>query len=50
MTVFRVEKNANHDLEISHRGYLLETGGIVLFRTGKELLSNDHVKSAVLGF
>jgi len=50
MTILLVEQNVNHALAISHRGYVLETGRIVLFGTGPELLSNEHVKTAYLGF
>jgi len=49
VTILLVEQNVNHALAISHRGYVLETGHIVLYGTGKELLSNEHVKAAYLG-
>ncbi|MHB9096925.1 MAG: ABC transporter ATP-binding protein, partial [Syntrophales bacterium] len=32
------------------RGYVLETGRIVLSGRGKELLADEHVKTAYLGF
>jgi branched-chain amino acid transport system ATP-binding protein len=48
-TVLLVEQNANRALEIAHRGYVLETGCIVLSDTGKALLSNPKVKEAYLG-
>ena len=50
MTILLVEQNVNHALAISHRGYVLETGRIVLSGTGKELLGDEHVKTAYLGF
>ena len=49
VTMLLVEQNVNLALAISHRGYVLETGHIVFRGTGKELLSNEHVKSAYLG-
>ncbi len=49
-TILLVEQNVNHALAISNRGYVLETGRIVLSGTGKELLENEHIKTAYLGF
>lgn len=49
VTVLLVEQNANRALEIAHRGYVLETGCIVLSDTGKALLTNPKVKEAYLG-
>jgi branched-chain amino acid transport system ATP-binding protein len=49
VTVLLVEQNANRALEIAHRGYVLETGNIVLTDTGKALLTNPKVKEAYLG-
>ncbi len=48
-TVLLVEQNVEHTLEIASRGYVLENGSIVLEGTGKELLTNPHVKEAYLG-
>ncbi len=48
-TVLIVEQNAVRALEIAHRGYVLETGDIVLTDTGKNLLTNPKVKEAYLG-
>jgi len=48
-TVLIVEQNANRSLEIAHRGYVLETGNIVLTDTGKNLLVDPRVKEAYLG-
>lgn len=50
VTVLLVEQNVNYALAISHRGYVLETGRIVLSGEGKELLADEHVKTAYLGF
>ena len=49
-TILLVEQNVNYALAISNRGYVLETGRIVLSGTGKELLDDEHVKTAYLGF
>lgn len=48
-TILLVEQNANRALEIAHRGYVLETGNMVLTDEGKALLSNPMVKEAYLG-
>jgi branched-chain amino acid transport system ATP-binding protein len=50
VTILLVEQNVNHALAISNRAYVLETGRIVLAGTGKELLEDEHVKTAYLGF
>lgn len=50
MTILLVEQNVNYALAISNRGYVLETGRIVLSGSGKELLADEHVKTAYLGF
>lgn len=48
-TVLLIEQNANMALSIADRGYVLETGKIVLEGTGTELLSSESVKKAYLG-
>jgi len=48
-TILLVEQNANMSLHIAHRGYVLETGRIVLSGSGKELMGNQRVKEAYLG-
>lgn len=48
-TILLVEQNAQMALSIAHRGYVLETGKIVLSATASELLKNDAVKKAYLG-
>ncbi|MCQ9616329.1 ABC transporter ATP-binding protein [Paenalcaligenes niemegkensis] len=49
VTVFLVEQNANKALQVADRGYVLETGKVVLADTGINLLSNDNVRRAYLG-
>ena len=48
-TVLLVEQNAKMALEISHRGYVLETGTIALTDTAANLLKSDKVREAYLG-
>jgi len=48
-TVLLVEQNASAALAIADRGYVLETGAVVLEDTGQALLANDNVKAAYLG-
>ena len=48
-TVLLVEQNAKKALSIANRGYVLETGKIVLEGDAKMLLDNDQVKKAYLG-
>ena len=49
VTVFLVEQNAFAALKIADRGYVIETGKIVLCDRGRTLLDNDRVKEAYLG-
>jgi branched-chain amino acid transport system ATP-binding protein len=49
LTILLVEQNANLALEISHFGYVLETGKVVLQGGSAELRQNPKVKSAYLG-
>ncbi len=49
MTILLVEQNVREALDISDRGYVLQTGRIVGEGTGAELLSSDRFKSAFLG-
>lgn len=49
VTILLVEQNANMALSIADRGYVLETGQIILEGTGKELISNPDIKKAYLG-
>jgi len=48
-TILLVEQNALMALSIATRGYVLETGRIVLTAPGEELLHNEAVKKAYLG-
>jgi len=48
-TILIVEQNAHLALSIANRGYVLETGKIVLEDDAKNLLSNEEVKKAYLG-
>lgn len=49
VTILLVEQNVWQALEIANKGYVLETGKIVLEGTGKNLLQNQLVKKAYLG-
>ena len=49
VTVLLVEQNTQHALSLAHRGYVLETGRIVMSGTGSELLANEEVRKAYLG-
>lgn len=48
-TILLVEQNALMALEVAHRGYVLQTGQIVLQDTAKNLMSNEAVRKAYLG-
>ena len=49
ITVLLVEQNANLALEVSHYGYVLETGQLILHDRSAALRTNEKVKSAYLG-
>jgi branched-chain amino acid transport system ATP-binding protein len=49
VTVLLVEQNAAQALGLADRGYVLETGQIVLEGTGAQLLADDRVRAAYLG-
>jgi branched-chain amino acid transport system ATP-binding protein len=49
MTILLVEQNANMALSIAHRGYVLQTGTIVLQDTAINLLNNPLMQKAYLG-
>ena len=49
MTILLVEQNANHALDVSQRGYVLETGRVVMTDTSEALRSNPDVQKAYLG-
>jgi branched-chain amino acid transport system ATP-binding protein len=48
LTVLLVEQNAYHALRLAHRGYVMQTGRIVLSGSGAELLANPEVRAAYL--
>jgi branched-chain amino acid transport system ATP-binding protein len=48
-TVFVVEQNANMALSVADRGYVLQTGKVVLADTAKDLLKNPQMREAYLG-
>jgi branched-chain amino acid transport system ATP-binding protein len=48
ITVLLVEQNAHHALNLAHRGYVLQTGQIILSGRGKDLLANEEVRAAYL--
>jgi branched-chain amino acid transport system ATP-binding protein len=48
-TVLLVEQDVVHSLRLSHRGYVLENGAVVLEGGGTELLASEHVRAAYLG-
>ena len=48
-TILLVEQNAQMALSIATRGYVLETGKVVLTGEGRDLLVNDAVRKAYLG-
>ncbi len=50
MSVLLVEQNAHHALEISHRGYVMESGRITLSGPSQDLLKDKRVQEAYLGF
>jgi branched-chain amino acid transport system ATP-binding protein len=49
VTVLLVEQNTEHALAIAHRGFVLESGRVVLSGTGAELLADPKVREAYLG-
>ncbi|MBV8821638.1 MAG: ATP-binding cassette domain-containing protein, partial [Ktedonobacteraceae bacterium] len=49
VTVFLVEQNASMALSLADRGYVLQTGKVVLSDTAHNLLNNDLVRQAYLG-
>ncbi len=49
MTILLVEQNANYALDISKRGYVLETGRVVLANDSDLLRDDPEVQRAYLG-
>jgi len=48
-TILLVEQNAQAALSIADRGYVLETGRVVMTGTGEELIRSPEIKRAYLG-
>ncbi len=49
MTILLVEQNANFALDVSNRGYVLETGTVALSDESATLRENPEVQKAYLG-
>lgn len=49
IAILLAEQNARLALRVSHRGYVLQTGRIVMTASAKELANNDAVRNAYLG-
>jgi branched-chain amino acid transport system ATP-binding protein len=48
-TILLVEQDVMHSLRLSHRAYVLENGCVVMEGPGRELLADEHVRTAYLG-
>lgn len=48
-SILLVEQNARFALGLAHKGYVMETGNIVLEGRAEELINSDHVRRAYLG-
>ena len=48
LTVFLVEQNAYHALELAHRGYVLVNGRVTMEGAGRELLARPEIRAAYL--
>jgi len=49
VSILLVEQNARQALSLADRGYVLETGELVLAGTGRNLLADDRIRAAYLG-
>jgi branched-chain amino acid transport system ATP-binding protein len=49
LTIVLVEQNVAQSLSLAHRGYVLETGRIVMSGSGPDLLADDRVRKAYVG-
>ena len=49
VSILLVEQNARQALTLADRGYVLETGEVVLSGTGRDLLADDRIRAAYLG-
>lgn len=47
--ILLVEQNVFHSLKLADRGYILENGSIVMSGTGKDLLTDQHIRHSYLG-
>lgn len=50
VSILIAEQNIYHALQMAERGYVLENGKITLVGKGKELLNDEHIKEAYLGY
>jgi branched-chain amino acid transport system ATP-binding protein len=48
-TIFLVEQNAHMALSVAHRGYVLQSGRVIMSNTASNLLDDPEVKKAYLG-
>ena len=48
-TILLVEQNVFHSLSLSDRAYVLENGSVVMSGTGKDLLTDQHIRQSYLG-
>jgi branched-chain amino acid transport system ATP-binding protein len=49
VTILLVEQNARQALLLSHRGYVLQTGSIIMAGTSEDLLNSADIRNAYLG-
>ena len=49
MTILLIEQNIHQALKISHYGYVLKTGEIVMKGSGEELLADPEIQKAYMG-
>ena len=49
VTILLVEQNARMALKLAHRGYVLQTGRVVLADKAENLLNNEQMRKAYLG-
>jgi branched-chain amino acid transport system ATP-binding protein len=49
LTILLIEQNASLALSLSSKGYVLETGSVVMEGNAKELQDNEHVRKAYMG-
>ena len=48
-TIFLVEQNAHMALQVAHRGYVMQTGSVIMSDSTPNLLKSPEVKAAYLG-